>query len=80
MKHRELSTYGWTIKDHVRAERIRTDRAMARMVIFDEVNTDPWNGALTPEIAAGADITADGLEVTRFRATCGCEVVGRERR
>jgi hypothetical protein len=59
MKHRELTTYGWTIRDHVRAERIRTDRAMARMVIFDEVNTDPWNGALTPGIAAGADITAD---------------------
>lgn len=76
MNQREITTHGWTLKDQVRAEQIRTDRGMARMVFYDEVDPSPWNGklprwegALSPWRAAGADVTTEGLKVTLFRVT-----------
>ncbi|WP_267358516.1 MULTISPECIES: hypothetical protein [unclassified Methylobacterium] len=49
MNPREIPTDGWSIEDEVRAERIRTERAMGRVVIYDEVDSFDTAKAL-PEI------------------------------
>ena len=35
--------------------------------MFDEVDPGPWRRDLTPYLAAGADVTADGVRVTYYR-------------
>lgn len=61
---RPLTNFGWTAKDEARAARIRAERGI---LVFDEVDPGPWRRDLTPYLAAGADVTADGVRVTYYR-------------
>ena len=50
--------------DDARAARIRAERGA---IVFDEVDPGPWRRDLTPYLAAGADVTADGVRVAYYR-------------
>lgn len=62
--NRPLTRFGWTAQDDARAARIRAERGV---LVFDEVDPGPWRRDLTPYLAAGADVTADGVQVTYYR-------------
>ena len=64
MTQRKLTSFDWTAADEARAARIRAERGV---LVFDEVDPGPWRRDLTPYLAAGADVTADGVRVTYYR-------------